>query len=160
GAMTIDFGLGALGLEFIEDPCEFANLPLVESELVDQEAERPPDAESASTTAESFLKAFFTTSFPGSAPRTATRPNTTTTDSFERTAGVPPKGWMHDHSPSRGAIRTRRGICTRGQRASRCLYCNSERDAIKVGTGTPAPRGVPVSRFSWPHLVSSGAIAG
>jgi hypothetical protein len=110
GAMPIDLGLGALGLELVQDLCELADLALVESELVHQEAQRAPDAKSASATAESFLKRFFARSFPGTASRTTASPDTTITESFKRTAGVPPKGWMHDHSPSRGAIRTRRGL--------------------------------------------------
>jgi hypothetical protein len=36
--MTIDLGLGALGLEFVQDPCEFADLAFIESELVHEEA--------------------------------------------------------------------------------------------------------------------------
>ena len=47
GAAVVDLGLGPLGLELVEDPHQLGDLLLVQVELVGEEAERPPDAESA-----------------------------------------------------------------------------------------------------------------
>src|SRR5262249_34536034 len=46
-APLVDLRLGAFRLEFVEDAGQFGDLPLVEVELVRQEAQRPADAEGA-----------------------------------------------------------------------------------------------------------------
>jgi hypothetical protein len=94
GALPIDFRLGTLGFEFVEDAGQFGDLTLVQVELVDQEAKWPADAQAA--TKISFV-AWLAAAFPGSRSTAAARPTLEFTTLGERTPGVPPgpKGGMH-----------------------------------------------------------------
>src|SRR5206468_9434 len=72
-APVIDFPLGALRLQFVEDAGQQTDLTLVQLQLVSQEAQRPADAETSALLA-----------FLGAAPR----PGVVSAAMTERVPGV------------------------------------------------------------------------
>src|SRR5207244_1123719 len=78
---------------------------------------------------EPFGIAFVGWTFPRTTARTTTGPGTMT-KLLERTLSVSPET-MHDVSPSRGAVRTRRGIAAWAQCLTLISHCNPKGQAIK-----------------------------
>src|SRR6516165_161776 len=100
---------------------------------MNEEAQWAADAQAAPSAPETFAVAFLGAAFPG--PGAAARPAAKTATLRKSTPGAlpGPERWMHRHSPSRGAIRTRRGLCAWAQRRTLRFIVTSHGVVSRLG---------------------------
>ena len=142
-APAIDLGLGALGLELVQDARQLADLPLVELELVGQEPERPPDAEARPPPNPSHRRHRHRAATAAAAPKpaaaTSAAPTTraATWTAARRSAPPSPPPWCARHqdtiagcmfsSPFAEAISSRRVCCPWASRLTGCCTDKGKR---------------------------------
>src|SRR6266700_3914949 len=141
-AAAVDLGLGALGLELVQDAGQLADLSLVELELVGEEAQRASDAERAApevvTVAAMTARVARvgtvapTAALSLAATRTAARACPTWT-TIARLAGLPPLDQcrMHVFLLSPGPSASRRVLLRVGNMPHACMKRNRGLTSVK-----------------------------
>lgn len=138
GAAAIDLGLGAFGLQLVEDACQLGDLAFVEVEPMGEEAQRPAHAEAAET----FVETFHSRIAPGVVSGAMAPHAEIAADGGRVPGAVPgPLEGMHRHfSNSRGLCAPRRGFVGVGNVPHARFHRNAGGSGVKAHARfRPAP---------------------